>query len=88
MGGGNNQRNQLDKRSTHISGHSSAVQTRSSDRREVHLADIWPDREEIDQFVSETVHADLFEVGYTGVFTGGSEWDRLEVPDHFLMSAS
>jgi aconitate hydratase len=48
--------------------------------REVRLADIWPDREEIDQFISETVHAELFEDEYSGVFTGEVEWDRLEVP--------
>jgi aconitate hydratase len=52
-----------------------------SNGMEVYLADIWPDRKEIDQFVSETVHADLFEEEYANVFTGGEEWDRLEVPD-------
>lgn len=48
---------------------------------EVYLADIWPDREEIDQLVSEAVHADLFEEEYANVFTGGDQWDRLEVPE-------
>ena len=48
--------------------------------RDVYLADIWPDREEIDQLVSETVHADLFEDKYARVFTGDDEWERLEVP--------
>jgi aconitate hydratase len=51
-----------------------------SNGREVYLADIWPDREEIDRLVLETVHADLFEKEYANAFTGGEEWDRLEVP--------
>jgi aconitate hydratase len=52
-----------------------------SNDNEVYLADIWPDREEINQLVSETVHADLFKEEYANVFTGGKEWDRLEVPE-------
>jgi len=52
-----------------------------SNSNEVYLADIWPDREEIDQFVAETVHADLFEEEYASVFTGEAEWDQLEVPE-------
>jgi aconitate hydratase len=52
--------------------------------RDVYLADIWPDREEIDQLVSETVHADLFKDEYDQVFTGEAEWDRLEVPGNDL----
>lgn len=52
-----------------------------SNGSEVYLADIWPDREEIDAFVSETVHADLFEKEYANVFTGEVQWDQLEVPE-------
>ena len=48
---------------------------------EVYLADIWPDHEEIEQFVSEMVHADLFEEEYANVFTGEAQWDKLDVPE-------
>jgi aconitate hydratase len=52
-----------------------------SNGSEVYLADIWPDREEIDKFVSETVHADLFEEEYANVFTGEVQWAQLKVPE-------
>jgi aconitate hydratase len=47
----------------------------------VYLEDIWPDREEIDHLVSETVHADLFEKEYGDVFAGQEQWDHLKVPE-------
>jgi aconitate hydratase len=47
---------------------------------EVYLADIWPAREEIDQLIAETVHADLFEEECANVFTGGEEWNKLKAP--------
>jgi len=52
--------------------------------QDVYLADIWPDREEVDQLVSETVHADLFKDEYAQIFTGEIEWDRLEAPENDL----
>ena len=51
-----------------------------SNGSEVYLADIWPDHDEIDQLVSETVHSDLFHNEYSSVFTGGAEWERLDAP--------
>ncbi|GAG83222.1 unnamed protein product, partial [marine sediment metagenome] len=58
---------------------SEPIGTDSNDN-EVYLSDLWPDREEIDELVAQTVHADLFKGEYASVFTGEEEWDRLKVP--------
>ena len=53
---------------------------RDPEGRDVLLADIWPDAEEIREAVAEHVTAALFRDGYDDVFEGAREWRELDVP--------
>ncbi|MGW3044023.1 aconitate hydratase AcnA, partial [Kitasatospora sp. NPDC001159] len=51
-----------------------------SDGRPVHLHDIWPSREEIQQTITACVLPQMFTHDYADVFTGGQEWNALPAP--------
>ncbi len=50
-----------------------------ADGRPVHLADVWPSREEIEELVSASVDSAIFKARYADVFTGNAVWNGLPV---------
>jgi aconitate hydratase len=53
---------------------------RGTDGREVHLADIWPSAEEIQEAIGSAVSPELFRETYASVFEGDERWRALSVP--------
>ena len=47
----------------------------------VFLADIWPDKSEIEQLVREHVSADMYRRDYATVFDGAVRWNALPTPE-------
>ena len=45
------------------------------------LADIWPEFEEVDRVVGESIRREMFTDNYAGVFTGAEEWQEVAVPE-------
>ena len=43
----------------------------------VYLHDIWPNAEEINHLIEETISSDLYEEAYRNVFTGDEKWQQL-----------
>ena len=52
----------------------------------VMLADIWPDFEEVDRVVGESIRRDMFTRNYSNVFTGTEEWQQVAVPEGDIYS--
>lgn len=50
---------------------------KSSNGKDVFLADIWPDPAEIDRIVRETLKPELYTERYSRIFEGPDEWRRL-----------
>ncbi len=50
------------------------------DGRDVYLADIWPDAEEVQSTIDATVDRSMFEKDYADVFAGDHRWQGLETP--------
>lgn len=50
------------------------------DGRDVYLADIWPDAEEVQATIDATVDRSMFEKDYADVFAGDHRWQGLETP--------
>ncbi|MGN6752736.1 MAG: aconitate hydratase [Intrasporangium sp.] len=51
------------------------------DGNPVHLRDIWPTEQEINDVVSECVEADMFDAGYSDLYAGDDNWRGLPVPE-------
>ncbi len=47
----------------------------------VYLKDLWPDNEEIADYISQHVSGEIFKAKYADVFTGSSVWTDLETSD-------
>ena len=52
----------------------------------VMLADIWPDFEEVDRVVGESIRREMFTRNYSNVFTGTEEWQEVAVPEGDIYS--
>jgi aconitate hydratase len=50
------------------------------DGKAVHLADIWPSREDVRSAVEKAVKPEMFREVYADVYTGDKNWQSLEVP--------
>ncbi len=46
----------------------------------VYLKDVWPDPEEVDRVVRESLKSEMFEREYSEVFKGDERWNEMEVP--------
>ncbi len=46
----------------------------------VYLRDIWPTTQEIEEVVDGFIEAEMFTKGYSDVFAGDDNWNRLDVP--------
>ena len=53
---------------------------RGSDGRDVYLADVWPEPEEIRQVIGDSIHPELFRRTYAVVFEGDDRWRALPIP--------
>ncbi len=51
-----------------------------ADGEPVYLKDIWPDEEEIDQVVRESLRSEMFTKEYGEVFDGDEQWRSMDVP--------
>lgn len=51
------------------------------DGNPVYLKDLWPDNEEIADYISEHVSGEIFKAKYADVFTGSNVWTDLETSD-------
>ncbi len=52
-----------------------------SDGKPVFLADIWPDRSEVQKTVAASVDAKMFKDGYASVFDGDENWKAVKTPE-------
>ena len=50
------------------------------DGEPVYLSDVWPDPEEVQQFIVDSVDPSMFEEKYASVFEGDERWEALEAP--------
>ncbi|MFG3227115.1 aconitate hydratase [Kitasatospora sp. NPDC048194] len=50
------------------------------DGRPVHLRDVWPDPDEIQQVVTASLRPEMFTAGYADLFTGDERWRALPAP--------
>ncbi len=50
------------------------------DGQPVYLKDIWPSREEVEQYVSQFVRAETFDKEYSDVFAGNEMWRNMKTP--------
>ncbi len=53
---------------------------RGSDGRDVYLADVWPEPDEIRQVISNSIDPELFRRTYAVVFEGDDRWRALPIP--------
>ncbi|HKJ57680.1 MAG TPA: aconitate hydratase [Halobacteriales archaeon] len=51
-----------------------------TDGEPVYLSDVWPDPEEVQQFIVDSVDPSMFEEKYASVFEGDERWEALEAP--------
>ncbi|TFD14965.1 aconitate hydratase [Cryobacterium sp. TMT1-2-2] len=47
---------------------------------DVFLKDIWPDADEVQKTIDESIDSNMFETQYAGVFDGDERWQSLETP--------
>ena len=52
----------------------------------VMLSDVWPDFEEVDRVVGESIRKEMFARNYANVFTGTEEWQEVAVPEGEIYS--
>jgi aconitate hydratase len=57
-----------------------------SDGRPVHLRDIWPTQDEIQQVISVSLRPQMFTDGYADLFTGDERWRSLPTPEGDLFT--
>ncbi|MBY8885704.1 aconitate hydratase AcnA [Streptomyces sp. PTM05] len=46
----------------------------------VHLADIWPSEQEVNEVVASAIGQDMFATSYSDVFAGDAQWQSLPIP--------
>jgi aconitate hydratase len=51
-----------------------------SDGQPVHLADIWPSPEEVQEVIDSAIASDMYESAYSDVFAGDERWRSLPTP--------
>jgi aconitate hydratase A / 2-methylisocitrate dehydratase len=56
------------------------------DGNDVHLRDLWPSAEEIQETISRAVRGEMFSETYADVFTGDPAWRELPVPEGDLFA--
>ena len=56
------------------------------DGEPVMLSEIWPDFEEVDRVVGESIRKEMFARNYANVFTGTDEWQEVAVPEGEIYS--
>ncbi|MFH8737652.1 aconitate hydratase [Streptomyces sp. NPDC017964] len=56
------------------------------DGRPVHLRDIWPTQDEIQQVISTSLRPSMFTDGYADLFTGDEQWRALPTPEGDLFA--
>ncbi|MEU6331803.1 aconitate hydratase [Streptomyces sp. NPDC047049] len=57
-----------------------------NDGRPVHLRDIWPTQDEIQQVISTSLRPSMFTDGYADLFTGDERWQALPTPEGDLFA--
>jgi aconitate hydratase len=57
-----------------------------SDGTPVMLSDVWPDFEEVDRVVGDSIRREMFTRNYSNVFTGTDEWQEVAVPEGDIYS--
>jgi aconitate hydratase len=50
------------------------------DGKPVHLADIWPTDQEVQETLLKSIDSEMFRRSYASVFTGDSNWSSIKVP--------
>lgn len=50
------------------------------DGNPVHLADLWPSEQEVEEVVASAIGQEMYTKGYTDVFAGDDQWQALPVP--------
>ena len=50
------------------------------DGKPVHLADIWPSDQEVQEALLKSIDSEMFRRSYASVFTGDSNWSSIKVP--------
>lgn len=50
------------------------------DGNAVHLADIWPSEQEVEEVVASAIGQEMFNTSYADVFAGDAQWQALPVP--------
>ena len=56
------------------------------DGQPVTLAEIWPDSEEVDRIVAESIRKEMFTENYGEVFSGDENWQAVTVPEGDIYS--
>ena len=56
------------------------------DGQEVHLSDIWPSPDEVDEVISRCIDPQMFKDSYADVFGGDERWQNLETPSGDLFA--
>src|SRR5690606_44681 len=54
---------------------------KDKDGNDVYLKDIWPTKEEIDQYIKQVVTPELFKEQYKRVFDDNEKWNEIETGD-------
>ena len=52
-----------------------------TDGNEVHLKDIWPSPQEIQEVIDSAISSDMFDTNYADVFAGDERWKSLPTPE-------
>ncbi|QOR48539.1 aconitate hydratase AcnA [Trueperella pecoris] len=52
-----------------------------ADGKDVYLADIWPDADEVQRTIDESVNREMFASSYSDVFAGDERWQSLDTPE-------
>jgi aconitate hydratase len=47
----------------------------------VRLADLWPSQKEVHDTIASTITSEMFRKSYGEVFSGDTQWNRLEIPE-------
>ncbi|HKK15147.1 MAG TPA: aconitase family protein, partial [Gammaproteobacteria bacterium] len=50
------------------------------DGNDVYLKDIWPNQQELHDFISKNIDSGMFQSSYSSVFKGDENWNSLDVP--------
>jgi aconitase A len=56
------------------------------DGKSVHLADIWPSAQEVQESLARSINSEMFRASYAGVFKGDQNWADIKVPTGNLYS--